>query len=721
MRQISRACAGLCVLVVAGGLRPETVVAEAQTAAPPEFRSQVAVITVDAVVVDASGQSVAGLTRDDFTVEEDGQAQDIVNFEEVSAPPEPTGATAAGPSAIATSTAPGLEPRRAFAIVVDDLRLPGEETLRVRRVLASLVGTSLAPGDAVLFGTTSGEAWWSTRMPEGREDLLAVIGRVNGKYVDPSTREHMTEYEAFSVTHREAGSPPHTGVLEALRHPATVSERVAVRLWDGGLCGTKEPVPLYEPCFPVLRQMAADIDGARSRRTSLTLRALARAVAGLAPFPGRTSLVFLSPGFLQDGDLAARDIASAALQARTSVYFVDTRGLITGVTGAASPTDRTSLENPSGQAQRWIEERLESGGAEALAEETGGSSVRGTNDLAAATERIVAESRTFYLIGFRPPAGKPSDTWRKLRVRVNRSGLTVRGRSGYRLDAPTAAALNPSTVRAVVPLRLASYVLEPLPKDHTRVVAVAEIDTSGLGPGTSAESGPPLQLRLEATPRDGGETEVQDVSLESAGASGGEGARTSAEWRSARLEFALPAGVHALRALVRDPATGRTGAAEQRIVVPETAAFRISTLVLSDQVSASPDAKAPLSPAPVAHDELKSEPGRPILAAFEVFGAARDPASGRPNVETRFALEDGGGRRLAASPASPLTPSSDGRLQQTVALPPLPGGPHDLVITVEDRVGRPAAGGAPEVRGAGAGRRRVRRRRPVELGERRRR
>jgi VWFA-related protein len=695
MRQVSRACAGLCFLVVAGGLRPAGVVALAQTAAtPPEFPSQVALITVDAVVVDASGQAVAGLTKDDFTVEEDGQAQDIVNFEAVSAPPESADAKAPGPSSIATSTAPGLEPRRAFAILVDDLRLPGEETLQVRRVLASLIGKSLAPGDAVIFGTTSGEAWWSARMPEGRDDLLAVVGRVQGKYVDPSTREHMTEYEAFSITHREAGSPPHGGVREALRNPATVSERVAVRLWDGGLCGTKEPVPLYEPCFPVLRGMAADIDGARSRRTSLTLRALARAVGALAPLPGRTSLVFLSPGFLQDGDLAPRDIASAALRARTSVYFVDTRGLVTGGPGAAAPAERSSLENPSGQAQRRLEERLESGGAEALAEETGGFSVRHTNDLAAATERIAAESRTFYLLGFRPPAGKPADAWRKLRVRVNKSGLTTRGRSGYRLDATTTAAMNAPRVRAVIPLRLASYVLEPLAGDHTRVVTVAEIDTSGLGTGTPEESGPPLQLRLEATPRDGGEAAVQDVSLQSVRASGGEGARTNAGWRSARLEFALPAGVHGIRALVRDPGTGRTGAAEQRIVVPESAAFRVSTLVLSDQVQASPDAKAPLSPAPVAHDELRSEPGHPILAAFEVFGAARDPVSGRPNVETRFALEDGGGRRLAASPASPLTPSSDGRFQQVVALPPLPGGEHDLVITVEDRV----AGSRQEVR-----------------------
>ena len=71
----------------------------------------------------------------------------------------------------------------------------------------------------------------------------------------------------------------------------------------------------------------------------------------------------------------------------------------------------------------------------ALAEETGGFSLRNNNDLAGAAARVAAESRTFYLLGFHPPAGKRADTWRKLRVTVTRSGVTVRAQRGYRLDA----------------------------------------------------------------------------------------------------------------------------------------------------------------------------------------------------------------------------------------------------------------------------------------------
>ena len=47
----------------------------------PSFPTETAAITVDVVVVDEEGQPVPGLTREDFTVREDGRAQAVVAFE----------------------------------------------------------------------------------------------------------------------------------------------------------------------------------------------------------------------------------------------------------------------------------------------------------------------------------------------------------------------------------------------------------------------------------------------------------------------------------------------------------------------------------------------------------------------------------------------------------------------------------------------------------------
>ena len=434
-------------------------------APPADFPTQVEVVTVDAVVVDTHGKPVEGLTKDDFVLEEDGQQQTIVKFEAVSVPSEPAQGTMPHEASwTVTNAGPEPEAGRAFAVLVDDLRLPYEESAHVREAAARFITESLGPGDAVVVGTTSDETWWSARMPEGRDDLLAALGRVKGRYVDPSTREHMTEYEAFWIVAREGGSAPHQGVLAAVSHPLSVSERVAVRLWDMDLCGKKEAsfgptgsTQTYEPCFPVVAAAAASIDGARRERTALTLRAMGRAINALAPFRGRKSLVFLSPGFLQDEDQRQQDVAAAALQASAAVYFVDVRGLMTGAVGAEVRGDAQSLENPGGQTQRLSEAlNAESEGAQALAEETGGFAARNTNDLAGAAERIAAESRTFYLLGFQPPAGKPATGWRKLRVTVKKEGVTVRARRGYRLDAATVGAMTHGGGGTTIPLRLAS-------------------------------------------------------------------------------------------------------------------------------------------------------------------------------------------------------------------------------------------------------------------------
>ena len=53
--------------------------------APPSFGKEVEVVTVDAVVIDKAGNPVPGLTREDFTVLDEGVPQTLVNFEVVEA------------------------------------------------------------------------------------------------------------------------------------------------------------------------------------------------------------------------------------------------------------------------------------------------------------------------------------------------------------------------------------------------------------------------------------------------------------------------------------------------------------------------------------------------------------------------------------------------------------------------------------------------------------
>src|SRR5262245_54209434 len=98
---------------------PPGAPAHAQAQPPvPTFPSQVELITVDAVVVDADGRPVPGLDKDDFVVKEDGRVRDIASFEAFVL--EPADLPSSPPAVASNEPAAHRTNGRAFAILIDD-------------------------------------------------------------------------------------------------------------------------------------------------------------------------------------------------------------------------------------------------------------------------------------------------------------------------------------------------------------------------------------------------------------------------------------------------------------------------------------------------------------------------------------------------------------------------------------------------------------------------
>jgi VWFA-related protein len=187
-------------------------------------------------------------------------------------------------------------------------------------------------------------------------------------------------------------------------------------------------------CFPRILARAGQVNAERQIRTQGILATVRRAVDALRPLRGRKSILLFSRGFIEDEDRRARDIAAASREANTAVYFVDARGLMVGPGIASAETSAPPAPADVG-TMSFEETAVASQGSQALADETGGFSVRNTNDLGAGVERVAAESRVFYMLGFEAPPGKKPGEWRKLRVEVKRAGLSVRARRGYTVRA----------------------------------------------------------------------------------------------------------------------------------------------------------------------------------------------------------------------------------------------------------------------------------------------
>ena len=635
----------------------------------PTFPAQVEIITIDAVVLDKDGRPVGGLTRDEFRVFEDGKPREIVSFEPyergVDVPEE------ARPPEIASNER-GTELRgRAFALLLDDVFTPLQGSAEVRKAAESFLRHSVGPGDEVTIATTSGNAYWSAGLPEGLEDLLAVAARFRGR--DTGGRYGTQEYGQSHQREDEMRN----GQLELKR----MSEVEAYEIVRGRQAGDQP--------------MAQEIDHIRKLRMKVTLAAVRRQLDALATVRGRKSLILMSPGFLQDDEPDIRETAAASRRANTAVYFIDVRGLQNQAVFSAADkgTGGPTLTAFVGEES---ERNVVTAGTQILAQDTGGFSIQNVNDFAGATARIAAESRSYYLLGIHPAEGKSPRDWRHLKVEVTRPGFEVRARRGYALrDAPTpepetsakgrrekdptrktldpavAGALDAAHAVSGIPLRALAYVLEPGPKDLTRVLVAAEFDPRELS-GTSAR----LDFSVDITHRDTGRAFESNERVE---VKHGPGA--PAGWRAVAREFMLPVGVSSARVVVHDPATGAVGAVSQRIDVPPAAVFRLSTPILTDTIDSS--GKRPQA-AVAVHRSFRAD-GQ-LFCQFEVLGAQRGPQG--PKVAAGLELRAADGTVVRRSGLTPIAADPDGRVVRLIGmgLAGMKEGRYDLVLDVRDEV-----------------------------------
>jgi hypothetical protein len=242
------------------------------------------------------------------------------------------------------------------------------DAVEARRAVETFLVRSVRDGDEVSLATTSGDAWWSARLPEGREDLSAVIARLRGRGAEPSLSfDSMSDYEAFWIHNGRAGpTVPWSGAS-------------SIDGWKRGCASTPSAAAASRSAAPACWSRARH--GARARRrrrraaprarTRQVLVTVKRSLQALAPVRGRKSLLLFSRGFLQDSEPDPREVVAASREANTAVYFVNVRGLATQ-TGMPSVSDATSAPDPGLLGVMGFEDStLESAGTRALADDTG--------------------------------------------------------------------------------------------------------------------------------------------------------------------------------------------------------------------------------------------------------------------------------------------------------------------------------------------------------------
>ena len=671
------------------------------------------VVRIDVVVTDKGGRPRQGLGQESFVVLEDGQPQQIAQFEAfVSDPPPgpPGGAAASIPQAGADGEdarpARTIPPRRWVVLMVDDVHIEAGNLLRIKRSLDRFIDRELGPEDQLAIVTTSGTSGLYQEFTDDREALRKSVARLSVQDRTPKSSgvPYITEYQAEQIDR---------GDQEALR--VAVEEIVNFGLFQDAASAEVEA-----------RAAARAVLSESINNARLTLDTLDSVVRSLSELRGRKVLALVSDGFLpglttSSGAYDIRRIGHEGTRAGVVIYALDTRGLVATSAGRSAASRMPMLASTfSAQDQMLRESEYATRDAmSALAADTGGFLVQGTNDLGAGLRRILKDTENYYLIAYESTNLKRDGSFRKLEVRLpGLRDVRIRARKGY--FAPNDRKTSPSAVPATVAesvidledrreaeMKMALTSLTPLSGIPVRlsadfvsvdaagaqVVVSSHVDLSGV-PFASTDGRHVATVDSAATVFD--ESGAVVGSLEPERAAMDLTAASYARVLQGGLQYQKAApvkpGRYRVRFAVREDGGGKLGSASQWVQVPDLATGRLtlSSLFLLRKED-GPEETGAASGGAVslrgAQALRRFKRGETLYVQHFAYNPGRD-ASGATNLVTQAEVWRGGALLASSAPESTAQGESGGPPvlhTRSVNLEPFGPGDYEVRIVVTDR------------------------------------
>jgi VWFA-related protein len=658
------------------------------TAAPaPTFAADVELVTVDVVVADRNGMPIKGLTREDFTLAEEGTPQTVATFEPIVVPTGPPSQSTIR-QRVSTNTDVLKRAGRTFVIVFDGLHISPAGAQSAKKAIEKFLTEGLREEDHVTLLSTQSATWMTTRFGDGKEQLLAALKRQKGTATSELTWDYMSDYEARQID---------------FFHDVDVALRVGRRWEASGYSlseGSRETRTDGGAATTIDMQVASRAQAVRQearRRQVATLQMVKRIVDSLAGVKGRKAVLLVSEGFIFDPDVEEyAEINQASRRANAAIYFVDSEGLRSGSVFSSAewsgPVDRQDRTNYVG------EEAMASEGAQSLAADTGGLSIRNTNDLASGMGRIARESESYYLLGYYPSGARRDGKFRRIAVVVNRKDVVVRARRGYyapgpdgapKKEAPPAekpfqAALDSPYEVDGIPMRMSAYSFEAVAAGKLRTAVLAELS---VGQFRFERAGDrqidAIETLLLVVHRGTDEFKRYDETINLK-------LREESRLRYAAYgfpivrELELLPGAYQAKLIAREKNGGHIGSVTHEFEVPDPGAFRLSSPIVTDTFQKQPG-QAPSQPLMVARRTFAV--GGFLGCQYAAYGAKPADSDGQPHVSAGYRLLGPNGAVVREVPATRITAAA-GNVTRLIGFP-LAGfapGEYRLVLTAKDEV-----------------------------------
>lgn len=441
--------------------------ASQESAAPSNGQQEVAtvlkfttrLVVVDVIATNHQGHPVTDLKQDDFTLVEDGVNQKLRVFS-LQSPAEAA-------SASVTSITPSALPPPPPNVFTNARRYNPTKALSVLLLDAlntKTIDQSSAKEQMLKF---------LEKVPDDQPVAVYAMGTklrlLQDFTTDPALLKNavkMLSSKSSAVLDKQGSG---TGLSEI---PATAQELMPAQM-------------LQQMQFFQQESSAVQMD----QRVGLTLSALNALARSLAGYPGRKNLVWLSESFplsvLADNSAGVKDpgvnlrsyaadfdrTASLLTDAQVAIYPVDIGNLVNNsVISNLSNTDSSGeymgrTMSGRGSAGGNAISKRDAGGKELdqtadeqlnahttmndLAERTGGRAFYNHNDVLNSIHKAIDDGSTYYTLGYYPENKDWNGVFRKVQVKVNRSGVKLRYRLGYFATDPQAYAKLDARQRAV--------------------------------------------------------------------------------------------------------------------------------------------------------------------------------------------------------------------------------------------------------------------------------
>lgn len=382
--------------------QPQPVSALPPHAADPDVHESLRV-NVDAVLIPVivraqDGSSVDGLTRQDFSIFDDGKPREITGFSVEKRGADPNKSSG--------------QPDRVTVFFFDDMHMSVEQIVPAQKAVLKSLDAALTGTDVAAVVSASGKI--NSGLTSDREKLAQAVIAVQPRGIykaDSSDCPKIGYYQADLIRRHNPEA-----VADALKQVTLA-------------CNPNLPADMAQN---IVEQSARRMLTLSEQDVMTAYASLSEFVRRMARLPGQHRLILVSTGFLpieEEARAAESKLINLAIESNVSISALDARGLYTSsLTASDNLTDR----DPSQVGDYLVtERRLAENTMGELADGTGGDFFHNDNDLDSGMRMLVSQPETMYILQFKPDPPKSNGASHRLSVRVDRDHLEIHARKSY--------------------------------------------------------------------------------------------------------------------------------------------------------------------------------------------------------------------------------------------------------------------------------------------------